>query len=175
MTPSLNQVFERFGLPAPAPRRSVAVTVAPKATAPRWTDTGIVPMIVPPPAPPAPGSDCLKWRRAIARGEPLLKRRWGKAGGPSFARHLHPLLTRHRWERTEDGVPGHWVHDVPDPARGICRTGPLRVRCPSCERPIRLSRWWQHGCEKALCEFGEAFGDWKKLTEGAPAPVYDEA
>ncbi len=165
----MGRVRDAFPLDA----ADIASLEATRAAHVPWiSTTGIVPVEVQRPAAPGPGADCEAWRRKIVRGEPLFKPAGRGSNRTSYAARLRPIATGHRREPEAPAAYGgkvaaHWAafHNP---------KAPVRVRCPSCERPIRLGRWWEHGCEKAIAQVGEALGNFHELTEGASPPVYDD-
>jgi hypothetical protein len=145
-----------------------------------WADGTVGYM--PRPADSAIGSDCLAWRKKILNGEPLFKVKEPRNASPNWGRVLKPVLTV--WRRH----PSTFHFDALDPTKRIRNPGtaywehdserqktvPVRVRCPSCNRPIRLSRWWEHGCEKGIVTSDWCFAPWAEATAGAAEPVYDD-
>jgi hypothetical protein len=138
-----------------------------------------VPFLGPTPAPlQGIGADCAAWRKRIAKGLPLFVRR-KPARQASTAETLRPVDTC--WKRVEveymqlDPSKPMNIYSYRWERDHLAQTrAPTRVRCPSCEHPIRLSRWWSHGCCKAVTTTGPALGDFAKFTDGAAAPEYAE-
>lgn len=118
------------------------------------------------PEKPGIGDACVAWRKKILKGE-RSNLQAVVASHPSYARTLHPVTTV--WTRGE--LAGQWV--AASATEGADRA-PIRVRCPSCQHPIRLTAWWEHGCEKAIVKRSEVLGDFHALTDGAAPPVYEE-
>lgn len=98
-----------------------------------------------PSLPPGIGPDCAAWRKRLAQGLPL------------FTRRKPPRQT-----------------STAETIQPIAKGSPIRVECPICHHPIRLSRWWAHGCERAITTTGKALGNFHALTDGAAAPEYEE-
>lgn len=133
----------------------------------------------PRPVEPQIGADCLAWRKRMIQGKPLITRKVGSFG-PSYARTLRRVENEHHYSGGCTYQAAGW-RDGPRPLARDERPedyhapAPIRVRCPQCERPIRLSKWWDHGCENAIVDHGATILPFEQATAGAAEPSYEVA